>query len=135
MIDSEYDITPVNNECSQQTNETVIVSSKGSNISHTSNNIRSIHNQHIENSKYDTVSENIQPLYGGKNSNHNLYKIHFRKKIIKVYALNERNAIKTFLKNKIYKKETFLEIYNNNNKSTYLIKYDEKNNKNRIYKK
>lgn len=128
-MDSEYEITPINSSCNNIINKNLTISSPGSATSYSNQNITNVNNQHDLNSQYDNINNmNIVPLYGGKsNKNNILYTIYFLNKKININANNEKNAIKSFLNNKIYKKDNLLQIIHKNIKSLYIIRSNYKN--------
>jgi len=126
--ENDYDIIPVNNSCSTIINNTVTISSPGTSTSYTNTDITNVNNQHILSGQYDNVDNmTVKPLYGGILNKNTLFSIKFRNKITNIEALNEKSAIKLFLKNKIYKKDHLLEIYNKNKCSLYIVKHGYKN--------
>jgi len=134
---SDYDIVPINNSCTNTINSSVIVSSPGSQTSNTNQNISNINTQHEVNSQYDNVDNiNVQPLYSGgkKLKNSLVFNIKFRNKIINIESSSEKKAIRIFLKNKNYKKDHILEIIYKNKNSIYLIKGNNNNKINKINK-
>ena len=128
--DSEsFDITPVNTQCSTYV-KTEIVNSHSGTTTNTNKNIDSVQNQTTASARYD--SDNIdspKPMYGGNNN----YKIIFRKKSYFIQCSSEKDAIKSFLNNKIYKKDYLLEISQYNKKSIYIIRANYKNKIKKIY--
>jgi hypothetical protein len=134
---SDYDIVPINNSCTNTINSSVIVSSPGSQTSNTNQNISNINTQHEVNSQYDNVDNiNVQHLYSGgkKLKNSLVFNIKFRNKIINIESSSEKKAIRIFLKNKNYKKDHILEIIYKNKNSIYLIKGNNNNKINKINK-
>ena len=119
----DYEITPANTTCVNSINKTIIVSTPGSPAHNTQTHFNAMQNQHIEDSKYDSPELSVQPLYGGKkNIMYKTYDIFFRKKMYTITEVDEISALKTFFKNKIYKKDYLLKISNNNKTSTYIIR-------------
>lgn len=129
MIDSEYEIQPVNNSC-VNSEKITIVPQHGSPVATTTKNIDNVNNQHTVNSQYDNVDNmNVKPLYGGMK-----YKIIFRNKTFFISGKGEIEAIQKFLHQKIYKKDHLLEIYKNTNqKSVYIIRGHYKNKFKKVY--
>ena len=126
---TDYDVTPVNNQCSTYV-KTNIVPSYNSTSSNANKSIDSMQNQTTTSAQYD--SDNISspaPMYGGNNS----YKIIFRKKNTFINSNSEKEAIKIFLNNKIYKRDYLLEISQYNKKSIYIIRANYKNKIKKIY--
>ena len=65
-MSNNYDVKPVNEECSGSTTVT-ITNIKNSGDSNVSNSLDDTSYQNDSNNKYDTVqSESVKPLYGGK---------------------------------------------------------------------
>ena len=81
-MDSESDhgvnIVPANQKCSFVVHSNVIVTSPGSSASNTDNKLNAMENQHVENTKYDTI-EAPKPMYGGIKNNLNKYIVKFKK--------------------------------------------------------
>ena len=135
-MDSESDhgvnIVPANQKCSFVVHSNVIVTSPGSSASNTDNKLNAMENQHVENTKYDTI-EAPKPMYGGIKNNLNKYIVKFKKNVFNVNAINEIDAIKIALKGKIYKTDFFLHILivgqNKNSSSTYIIRGSKIKNK------
>jgi hypothetical protein len=126
---NDYDITPVNNQCTNAI-KTVVVPSHSGATSDTNKNIDDLQNQSIASSQYDSADiKSPKPMYGGYNN----YKIIFRKENYFVHGKDEKNAIKIFLKNKIYKKDYLLEIIQNNKLSIYIVRANYKNKVKKIY--
>lgn len=129
--ENNYDIVPVNNSCNNVINTNVIVSSPGSDTSHSDKNITNTSNQYDANAQFDNIDNiTVKPLYGGILNNikkNILFTIKFRNKIVNIEELNEESAIKIFLDNKIYKKDNLLEIIYKNKSSLYIIKNGYKN--------
>ena len=126
---TDYDIKPVNNQCSTYIKTNIVPSHSGT-TTIANKNINTIQNQTTASAQYD--SDNISspaPMYGGNNS----YKIIFRKKNTFINSSSEQDAIKIFLNNKIYKKDYLLEISKNNKKSIYIIRANYKNKIKKIY--
>jgi hypothetical protein len=119
-MEKNYEVLPANHMC-QNSTSSIIVSTPGTSSNSASKNIDMVQQQHIENSKYDSV-ETVKPLYGG-----HLFTILFRNKTIYLVGKDEKTIIKSFLKNKKeYKKDQKIQIINNN-LSTYIIKGNSKN--------
>lgn len=119
-MEKNYEVTPANHMC-KNTTSSIITSTPGTSANSASKNIDTVQQQHIEDSKYDSVQV-VKPLYGG-----NLFTILFRNKKIYLTGKDERTTIKSFLKNKKeYKKDQIIQIINNN-LSTYIIKGNSKN--------
>jgi hypothetical protein len=131
MTDSstDYDFKPVNHACDKVVNNSVIVSSPGSQTTQSDKSITDVHNQHEADAQYDNIEAgNIKPLYGGKSKEKNLlFTIKFLNKTVNILATDEKSAIKLFLNNKIYKKDNILEITHNKKSSLYIIKNSYKN--------
>ena len=51
-----YEVTPINNTCSKIINNTIVLPQQGSITEQQSQNINDFHTQHIENTKYDTIT-------------------------------------------------------------------------------
>ena len=132
-MDSEtHDIVPVNNKC-QGHAETKIISNPGTDTNQAAKDIQSGNNQNKADAQYDAVDDmKVKPMYGGKNNNI-LFKISFMNKKWDIYDINEKNAIKQILNNKIYKKDYILEISYHSIKSVYIIKANYKNKFKKIY--
>lgn len=131
-MDSEsvdYDIKPVNSKCSSYVKTDIVPSHSGT-TSNTNNNIDVTQNQMTTNSQFDNPDiASPKPMYGGNNN----YKIIFRKKSTFINSNSEKDAIKIFLNNKIYKRDYLLEISKNNKKSIYIIRANYKNKIKKIY--
>jgi hypothetical protein len=126
---TDYDIKPINSQCSTYVKTDIVPSHSGT-TTIANNNIDSVQNQMTTSSQYD--SDNITspaPMYGGNNN----YKIIFRKKSSFINSNTEKDAIKIFLNNKIYKRDYLLEISQNNKKSIYIIRANYKNKIKKIY--
>ena len=127
--DSEsIDITPVNSQCSTYVKTDIVPSNSGTSTN-TNKNIDSMQNQMTTSAQYDTDVASPKPMYGGNNN----YKIIFRKKSSFITGSSEQDAIKSFLNNKIYKKDYLLEISQYNKKSIYIIRANYKNKVKKIY--
>lgn len=125
----DYSVTPVNNQCSTYV-KTNIVPIHNSTSSITNKNIDSMQNQATASAQYDNPNiASPKPMYGGNNS----YKIIFRKKNSFIKSTSEKDAIKIFLNNKIYKRDYLLEISQYNKKSIYIIRANYKNKIKKIY--
>ena len=122
MVDSEssHEVIPINSHCSTIPNKTVINPASGTT---SANNIAladSTSTQLNASAQYDNVdSITVKPMYGGNEN----YKIKYRKKIYNILTNSEENAIKIVLNNKVYKKDSLLEI----NNSLYVIRANYKN--------
>ena len=126
---NDYDITPVNSQCSNTVKTTIVPNYSGSSAN-ANKNINDVQNQTTANAQYDSNNINSpQPMYGGYNN----YKINFRKKSFFINGKNEKDAIKIFLNNKIYKRDYLLEISQYNKKSIYIIRGNYKNKIKKIY--
>jgi hypothetical protein len=86
-------------------------------------------NQTTASAQYDSDIASPESMYGGNSS----YKIIFRKKSTFIPSSSEKDAIKIFLNNKIYKRDYLLEIIQNNKKSIYIIRANYKNKIKKIY--
>jgi len=125
--DSDYDIVPANQECVNIDNKENIQLTPGSSTAHASNNIDSFNQQHEANAQYDNVDDmKVNTLTGGTKHN---YILNFKKNKITMYAKNEIEALKIFLKNRIFKKDNLIEIklINSNIPSLYVIRGNIKN--------
>ena len=127
---NDYDITPVNSKCSSYV-KTDIVSSHSGTVSNTNNSIDNVQNQSKASAQYDqNISSPKSLILSGGNNN---YKIIFRKKTVFINGNSEKDAIKIFLNNKIYKRDYLLEISQYNKKSIYIIRGNYKNKIKKIY--
>lgn len=132
MNSGSHEVVPINNKCQGHV-ETKIISNPGTDTSQAAKGIQSGNNQQSFDAQYDAVDNmKVKPLYGGKNNNI-LFKIYFMNKKWDVYDINEKNAIKQILNNKIYKKDYLIEISYQSIKSVYIIKANYKNKFKKIY--
>ncbi len=126
---NDYDINPVNNQCHNSVKTTIAPNYSGT-TANTSKDIDNLNNQALANSQYDSaVIKTPKPMYGGYNN----YKIIFRKKNYFINGKDEKDAIKIFLKDKIYKKDYLLEIIQKNKASIYIVRANYKNKLKKIY--
>jgi hypothetical protein len=125
--DPEYEIVPANQACSNVDNKSSIQLTPGTSTAHASNGIDSFHEQHEANAQYDNVDDmQVNTLTGGAKHN---YIINFKKSRVSMHANNEIEALKIFLKNRVFKKDNLIEIklINSNTSSLYVIKGNVKN--------
>jgi len=127
---NDFDITPVNSKCSNYV-KTDIVSSHSGTVSNTSSSIDNFHDQAKASAQYDQDISSPKSLIHSGGSNN--YKIIFRKKSNFINGNSEKDAIKIFLNNKIYKRDYLLEISQYNKKSIYIIRGNYKNKIKKIY--
>ena len=129
-MDSEnnYDIIPANNHCSK-VSSVEILPQPGSKNETSLQSMNTGHNQQLANAQYDTVKEDVKPMYGGNNK----FKIIFQGNISFIDSVNEITAMKKILNGKIYKKNHLIEIYNNNTKSLYVLRSNKKNKFKKLY--
>lgn len=130
-MDSEnnYDVKPVNHACG--TNNNVIKPVPNSSSASASNNIQSVDNQSKVDSQYDNTNEiEVKPMYGGT---YKKFKIEFKNETFYIKEHDEFNAIKKILKDRIFKKDYLLEIFENKKKSMYIINANYKNKFKKIH--
>jgi proline racemase len=129
MTNSEisHDVVPVNSHCSATPNKTVIAATSGTTASNNINNVSQTNDQLAASAQYDNVGNiSVKPMYGGNN---NKYKIKYRNKEYNIISDSEVEAIKSILKNKVYKTDSLLEI----NNSLYVIRANYKNKFKKIH--
>ena len=115
-------IIPANNHCKASL-DTKIITEYGTSTHNTSTNIDAANNQHIANAQFDTIdAESAKTLYGGNNKKIS-FQIKMNNKNKKILAINEKNAIKEFLKNK-----------NNNNNKNHLLEIKKEKSSSSLYK-
>jgi len=124
----DYDITPINSQCSTYV-KTEVVNSHSGITTNTNKSIDSLQNQITTDAQYDADITRPSAMYGGNNN----YKIIFRKKSYFISGSSEQDTIKIFLNNKIYKRDYLLEISQYNKKSIYIIRANYKNKIKKIY--
>ena len=149
MVESEYEIKPVTNNCTNTPNASVkIINHPGTNTHKVNSEIDNINHQSLENSKYDTIQEQppIEAMHGGikinkiSNSSFKSFTIIYKKKKYELKANDEEQAIQYFLSNKNINQDELLSIYekklnnkniNNKNKNInnklFLIRNKKKN--------
>lgn len=121
-MDSEvdYEVQPVNNQCSSVINTETIKSNPNTINTNTMSTINNSNSQAYVDSQYDNVNSNdVKPMYGGSDK---IYKIIFKNNIHYIFSKSENNAIKKIIKNNSSKKDNLLEIFENNNSSMYIVK-------------
>jgi hypothetical protein len=121
MTTINYGVKPVTSNCSNTSSNVVIKPVEGSPTSNTLGDVSQQNAQLNENSRFDTINDNMTQS-GGKKSKK--YNINFINKNYVIYEKDEINAIKNIINNKKYKKEHVLSI----NKSLYIIKNTKNNN-------
>jgi len=126
MTTPNYDVKPITSNCTNTSNPVVIKPVEGSPTGDTLGSVSQQNSQLNENSRYDTINDNMTQSGGKKNKKYN---INFINKNYIVYEKDELKAIKNIINNKKYKKEHVLSI----NKSLYIIK-NTKNSNNNIKK-
>lgn len=131
--ESDYLVKSAVSQC-KNTATVTTVSNPTSNTAQASQGITDMDNQNIAFDNNDNVPEisTIKAVTqnGGANT---IYKIIFRNKTFSSNGKSELDAIKKILNNKIYKKDYLIEIYNNNNKSIYIVRANYKNKFKKIY--
>ena len=147
MVESEYEIKPVTNNCTYTPNASVkIINEPGSNTNNVNSKIDNINYQSKENSKYDTIQEQppVEAMHGGikinkiSNSSSKYFTIIYKKNTYELKANDEEQAIQYFLSTKNINQDELLSIYekklnnkNINNKNInnklFLIRNKKKN--------
>jgi hypothetical protein len=136
-MDSEYDVQPINQGCSNITYKTTVISNPGSTTSDVKNDINKFHDQYLENTRYDTFSEDsVQKMYGG---NIKKFIIYTNKKRELIDSHTEKEAIHKIInklminkQNKKNKQDYIIGVssYHSNEKSIYHFQMNDKNNTN-----
>jgi hypothetical protein len=132
MSAEDYDVIPINNSCTKETNNLLLSNKPGSNVADATNSINTVNYQQKVYSQYDTNEEiDIKPMYGGlKNKNINKikykiqFKIQFKNKNYEIISDKIENAIKNLLNNRIWNSDQILIV---NDKDIYIIKGKYKN--------
>ncbi len=119
-MSSSYTIIPANKHCSMES--TVKVTSlPGTSTNATSDGIDSVINQIAADSRYDTSAKTVTKLYGG--GKEKKFSVILKKKETIIYAYDDIDALKKFIKGKNIKKDNIVYV----NDSIYILRPYSKN--------